>query len=120
VAVVIVDDETEIRELLGHVLADEGYHVLCYEHPVPVIHLDRVDEPLDLFLIDIMLPGMSGIELAQRLTEVGYAQTPKIAISASEQCIRTARTSGFFTTVLSKPFDIDDVLAAVEQHLSAS
>jgi CheY-like chemotaxis protein len=118
VCVVIVDDESDIRELLGHVLAEEGYQVLCFEHPVPVIQFQETDEPLDLFLIDIMLPEMSGIELARRLKDLGYRDTPKIAISASEQCVHQARRSGLFDAVLPKPFDIDDMLTAVEQHLS--
>jgi CheY-like chemotaxis protein len=118
--VVIVDDEPEIRELLGHILADEGYQVLCFEHPVPVIQLHETNEPLDLFLIDIMLPEMSGIELAKHLQEQGFAATPKIAISASELCVHQARASGLFDAVLPKPFDIVDVLTAVEQYASTA
>jgi CheY-like chemotaxis protein len=67
-----------------------------------------------------MLPEMSGIELARRLEEIGHAQTPKIAISASEQGVREARRSGLFDGVLPKPFDINDVLTVVQQHLSPS
>jgi CheY-like chemotaxis protein len=72
--------------------------------PIPVFRLVQVDEPLDLFLVDnVMLPVMDAIELARRLRDVGYQHTPKLAISAWEQCVRCARNSGLFLTVLAKP-----------------
>lgn len=117
--IVVVDDENELRELMSHVLEDEGYRVVSFAHPVPVTRLQETDERPHLFLIDIMLPEMSGIELAQRLDEEGFATTPKIAMSASEQCVRRARDSHLFDAAIDKPFEIDDLLDAVERYALA-
>jgi CheY-like chemotaxis protein len=117
VCIVVVDDEPELRELVSNVLEDEGYQVVSFAHPVPVTRLQDGDERPDLFLIDIMLPEMTGIELANRLAAVGFAATPKIAMSASRQCLRDARASALFHVTLEKPFEIDDLLDAVERTM---
>jgi CheY-like chemotaxis protein len=116
VCIVVVDDEPELRILMSTVLEDEGYRVVSFSHPVPVTLLQESDEHPDLFLIDIMLPDMTGIELAQRLASEGFSETPKIAMSASRQCVSDARASRLFDAALEKPFEIDDLLDIVEQH----
>lgn len=115
--IVVVDDEPELRELVSSLLEDEGYRVVAFAHPVPVTRLQDSDERPELFLIDIMLPEMTGIELARRLVVEGFGDTPKIAMSASRQCVSDARDSALFHAALEKPFEIDDLLDAVEHNL---
>ena len=117
--IVVVDDECELRELMSHLLEDEGYRVVTFSHPRAVTMLHESDERPHLFLIDMVLPGMSGIELARWLREQGFEQTPKIAMSASEHHVREARLSCLFRAAIDKPFDIDDLLDTVEQNLLA-
>lgn len=117
--IVVVDDEPDLRSLLHTVLADAGYDVQSFSHPVPVIQLAEAEKRPDLFLIDIMLPHMSGITLAAELRARGFKDTPKIAMSASTHMIRTAAESGLFDTTLEKPFDIDTLLDAVEELAAA-
>jgi CheY-like chemotaxis protein len=64
-----------------------------------------------------MLPGMSGIELAERLRAGGYSQTPMIAMSASGLMSRFAAESGYFQEAIDKPFDVDALLKCVERYL---
>jgi CheY-like chemotaxis protein len=117
--IVVVDDERELRDLMSAVLEDEGYRVVSFAHPVPVTRLQETEEHPHLFLIDIMLPEMNGIELAQRLASGGYDGTPKIAMSASRQCVSDARSSNLFDAALEKPFEIDDLLDVVERYMLA-
>jgi two-component system, NtrC family, nitrogen regulation response regulator NtrX len=117
VCIVVVDDEPELRHLMSNVLEDEGYRVVSFSHPVPVTRLQETDERPNLFLIDIMLPDMNGIELAHRLVTEGFGGTPKIAMSASHQCVRDARASHLFDAALEKPFEINDLLDMVERHM---
>jgi CheY-like chemotaxis protein len=119
VCIVVVDDERELRELMSNVLEDEGYRVVSFAHPVPVTRLQDSQERPNLFLIDIMLPEMNGIELARRLTAEGFDGTPKIAMSASHQCVREARDSHLFEAAIEKPFDIDNLLDTVERYILA-
>jgi CheY-like chemotaxis protein len=115
--IVVVDDEPDVLDLIGSVLEDEGYSVLRLSHPVFVKDLKgRTSQP-SLFVLDIMLPTMSGIQLARRLREDGYGHTPMIAMSASPSMLQIAEESALFQDSLSKPFELDALLQAVEDHL---
>jgi CheY-like chemotaxis protein len=67
----------------------------------------------DLFLVDIMLPRITGIDLAGLLNENGFAQTPKIAMSASRERLEDAKRSGLFELTLEKPFDMRELLSVL-------
>jgi DNA-binding response OmpR family regulator len=114
--IVVVEDEPELRELLEVVLQAEGYQVLSFAEPSPVTRLRETGEDPDLFLIDLMLPDMSGIELAERLADSGFTQTPKIAMSASREWVNEARESRLFQETIRKPFEIDDLLHSVGSY----
>jgi CheY-like chemotaxis protein len=115
--IVVVEDEADVQEVVRVVLEDEGYRVLAFAHPDPVTHLDETEEHPDLFLIDVMLPEMSGIELARRLTNAGFDATPKIAMSASREHVIEATRSQLFEAALSKPFEIEELLRCVARHI---
>jgi CheY-like chemotaxis protein len=119
VCIVVIEDEPDVREMLRLVLEDEGYEVFPIAHPASIEPtLESAPDP-DAFLIDIMLPGMSGIEVAARLDDEGFATTPKIAMSASQQGVVDARASGHFDAAIEKPFDLASLAATVEQCLAA-
>ncbi len=64
--ILVVDDEEDIAELVRYNLTSEGYHVSCTgsgEDAIRLIH----SEPFDLVVLDLMLPGMSGIKVAKTL-----------------------------------------------------
>jgi CheY-like chemotaxis protein len=115
--IVVVDDEPDVLDLISSVLEDEGYSVLRLSHPVFVRDLKGRSPQPSLFVLDIMLPTMSGIQLARRLREDGYGNTPMIAMSASPSMLQVAEESALFQHSLSKPFDLDALLQAVEDHL---
>lgn len=116
--IVVVDDEPELRELVRHVLEDEGYQVLAFAHPLPVTRVREREERPRLFLVDIMLPDMNGIVLAARLKDEGFAATPKIAMSASRQMIDQATASHLFDATLDKPFELDALLDTIERYVA--
>jgi two-component system, OmpR family, response regulator CssR len=64
--VVVVDDERDILDLVCSVLQDEGYVVICLTHPVAIGDVKTHEPQPHLFLLDIMFPAMSGIELARQ------------------------------------------------------
>lgn len=72
----------------------------------------------DVFLLDLMLPGMSGIDLARRLRDLGYLREPMIAMSASPRMLNAANRSGLFQETLAKPFDLSTLLDTVERYAS--
>lgn len=116
--IVVVEDQADIRDLITQLLEDEGYPVASFAHPLPVTELHASEEIPQLFLIDIMLPDMDGISLAQKLRHTRFAVTPKIAMSASGEALSKARESRHFHGFLGKPFDVDELLTHVEHHVS--
>jgi two-component system cell cycle sensor histidine kinase/response regulator CckA len=67
--VLVVEDEAAVRVLIRRVLSRNGYHVLEAESgPAALRVLQRHGEPVDLLLTDVVMPGMSGRELADQLT----------------------------------------------------
>lgn len=112
--IVVIDDEPDVLRVLCDLLEDEGFSVACFGRPQDIQSLYGGAHPC-LFLIDIMLPGASGIEVAQQLRAGYFAETPMIAMSASPSMISAAQSTGLFQDAFSKPFDLDTVLATVEQ-----
>lgn len=117
--IVVIDDEHDVLDVLCDVLELEGFSPICVAHPAELRNLDPTVEP-ELFLIDLMLPGISGIELAQQLRAGRFATTPMIAMSASNLMLDTARNMSVFQDTLAKPFDLQVVIDAVERHVQSS
>jgi CheY-like chemotaxis protein len=111
--IVVVDDEPELREFICEVLEAEGYSVLSL--PEPDLALQLAERPF-LFLLDLMLPGMTGIELAKRLREGPCREVAIIGFSASSAMLRHADESHLFQETIRKPFDLEYLLETVRQH----
>lgn len=117
--VVVVEDDAAILELLRELLSAEDLQVVALPHPQLVAGLDT-GLRIDLFLIDMMLPGESGMDLVTRLRASGFPHTPMIALSASQSLLRTAMASGQFAGAVAKPFDLLDLLSCVKRHAGMS
>jgi DNA-binding NtrC family response regulator len=108
--VLVVDDERPIVELLTDLLADEGYAVRrAYDGRAALAEAERA--PPDVVLSDVMLPGLAGPDLAERLGRRGI---PVILMSA-------VLAPSFMPEApfLTKPFDVERVLTLVERALAA-
>lgn len=116
-SIVVVEDEQDVLRLLCDVLESDGFEVIGLGRPDQVQWMEPHPNP-DMFLLDLMLPGMSGIDLARRLRECGYSQQPIIAMSASPRMLTAASRSGLFQETISKPFDLSILLDAVERYAS--
>lgn len=114
--IVVIDDERGVLDLLRQVLEDEGLQVMCLDHPRQTGGLHTAVRPR-LFLIDLMLPGRNGIELARELHARSFSQVPMIAMSASSSMAREARATGLFRDTINKPFDLDHVVETVERYI---
>ena len=114
--VLVVEDDEHLLKLIQDILAAHGYAMSAAPHPDVVLDYARRDMP-DLFLIDIMLPKQSGIEVADRLWLNEFGGTPMIAFSASTVMRDLARHTHLFCEVLPKPFDLTQFLDAVERAI---
>ena len=113
--ILIVEDEKDIRDLLHHYLKREGYEVQSVgdgEAGLQRIH----QEPFDLLLLDLMLPGMDGLELCRILrSRPETAGLPVIMLTAKGEV--TDRIVGLeigADDYVSKPFSPREVIARVK------
>ena len=119
--ILVVDDEVALRQLLARQLRAEGYNVVEAGYGGEALAVaDSSEEPIDLVLSDIIMPGMVGTELAQRL----LSEHPGIrVVLMSAHPLHRVTTSGSGATevpVLPKPFDGRKMLAFVELVLNTS
>jgi len=115
-SILIVDDEPAIRRLLRQKLSGEGYW--CEEADSATQTLDKLrSSPAELVLLDIKMPGESGIELLPEI-KVSYPDTAVIMASAiteigvAIQCMRQGADD-----YICKPFNLDEVVLSVERAL---
>ncbi len=116
-AILVVDDEANIRRALRMVLEPEGYAVLEAESAEKALDLLGA-EPVDLGVFDIRLPGMDGLSLLSKAREL-LRDLPVIVISghADTSDVVDAVKRGA-TDFFSKPVDRDRVLVSVRNALS--
>jgi CheY-like chemotaxis protein len=67
--VLVVDDETEVRSLIAEILRGSGYHVVvAADGDAAITLLERATGPFNLLVTDVVMPVMSGTDLAARVT----------------------------------------------------
>jgi len=115
----IVDDEELIRNLVLKLVRRLGYPVEAFGSPSEFLATAQLEPPCCLVL-DVHLPGMTGIDLQQRL--VGLAVPPSIVFISGDSDIPTSVRAMKAGAVdfLTKPFSGDELLAAVEQGVARS
>ncbi|WP_413165246.1 response regulator [Capilliphycus salinus ALCB114379] len=116
--IVVVDDTPDNLRLLGNILRKEGYKVRLI--PNGELALSGIELLLpDLILLDIMMPDMNGYEVCQRLKANQRTQdVPVIFISAIDEVadkVKAFEAGG--VDYITKPFQVQEVLARVETHL---
>ena len=111
--ILIADDEEFIVDLLATLLEDEHYRVLRAYDGEQALQAARRENP-QLIITDIMMPRMSGTELAAHLRTQEQTDVPIILMSAVRSPIAIPNT-----IYLPKPFDIEHVLELVSLLLPA-
>ncbi len=80
--ILVVDDEEDILELVRYNLAREGYAVTCAASGEAALK-SATSDPVDLIILDLMLPGIDGLEVARRLKQnSGTKDTPIVMLTA--------------------------------------
>jgi two-component system, sensor histidine kinase and response regulator len=117
--ILIVDDTPANLDLLGAMLADEGYDVRPAINGQVALMAVRASLP-DLILLDINMPGKNGYEVCQELkADEQTAEVPIIFLSALDEIadkVRAFQVGG--VDYITKPFQFEEVLARVENQLT--
>lgn len=114
--ILIADDDKEIVDLIALYLKEEGYATLTAENGKQCLALLE-KQPVSLLVLDVMMPGMDGIEVCRRLRE-GQRSIPVIIVSAKSQPMD--KVLGLATGAddyLSKPFHPMELVARIKAQL---
>lgn len=117
-SILVVDDTRENLRLLAGILTDQGYTTRLTPDGTLALESVQASRP-DLILLDIMMPGMDGYEVCRRLkADEQTRNIPVIFISALHEVfdkVKAFQVGG--VDYISKPFQVEEVLARVQTHL---
>jgi two-component system cell cycle sensor histidine kinase/response regulator CckA len=114
----VAEDEDALRDVAGRILSGAGYRVLLAEGGAQALELAaRHDGDIDLLVSDVVMPGMLGKELAERLV-VARPGTRVLYMSGYAQPVLASQgTLDPGVALLEKPFTAGDLLTAVRRRL---
>ena len=114
--VLVVDDEPAVRDALARALSVEGFRPEPVEDGRAAIRRHAAD-PADLILLDVLMPGLDGLEVCRRLRDTGD-RTPVLMLTARDEIgDRVAGLEAGADDYLVKPFAIEELLARIRALL---
>ncbi len=119
--VLVVDDNADMRQLLTTILGEEGHTVVVAPNGEKA--LETIDsDPPELLILDVMMPQMDGFRVLKELRNSGAREGLKILIltakTSEHDWVRGYRLGAHL--YLTKPFDVDELLGAVNLLLTSS
>lgn len=114
--ILVVEDDTSIRELLVELLESEGYAVASAVNGLEGLkHLQSEANP-DLILIDLMMPVMDGYSFrTEQLKNPTWSKIPTVVMSAEANAKEKMKNFSI-TAFLSKPVELDTILKTVARY----
>ena len=112
--ILVVDDEPDVTAMVSYNLKKEGYEVEALHEPVKIMGIARQLEP-HLFILDVMMPGIDGIQICRMLrADPAFKEIPIIFLTACEGS--EARIKGLESGAddyIPKPFEIKELILRV-------
>ncbi len=119
--ILVVDDEEHLAIGIKFNLQAEGFRVTAVDNgPDALGFLQQNIDDVSLVILDLMLPGMSGYDVCQRIRDTGF-DMPVLILSA--RTLTEDRTRGFdvgANQYLTKPFELDELISRVKNLISSS
>lgn len=113
--ILIVDDEPQIRRVLRTTLTSNGYAVLEAKNGEEAFERVRAERP-DLILLDVNMPGMSGLEICREIRRTSEAPIIMLTVRNSEPDKVQALDAGADDYVV-KPFGVEELMARIRATL---
>lgn len=111
----VIDDEKNIRDLMKKYLEKEGYHVTLFENGENIFS-EMIRLKPDLLVLDIMMPGIDGLELCKKIRK--HSEIPIIFVSARDEEIdRILGLELGADDYLSKPFSPRELVVRIKNIL---
>ena len=114
--ILVAEDEDAVRQFVERVLMGAGYRVLAASTGAEALAIAKTRSDLDLLFTDVVMPGMSGVQLAAKVAKTHPALPVIYASGYSEEGVLRGAGDGRFP-YLSKPFTSNDLLAQVRAVL---
>jgi two-component system, OmpR family, response regulator len=116
--ILIVDDDQDIRKLLGHRLKADGFEPIFAGDAISAINQARKERP-DLILLDLMLPAGDGYVVMERLKAMPALEgVPVIVISARDPATEGDRAwDAGVDAFFRKPFEYAELVSAIRKAL---
>ena len=119
--ILIAEDDVPIATLLQQVIGDRlamATHVVANGALVPdALAIERPD----LIILDLALPGLSGLDVFDLVrNDPVWARTPVLFLTANPESARRASSATGQQLVMGKPFEVDELVAAVTSLLGAA
>lgn len=120
--ILIADDEPHIRRILQSLLEMSGYEVDLRQDGADAVAAIEGSDHYDLILLDIMMPGATGLEVLGRIREMDERKsTPVVILTAKGQdADRQAAFSLGANDFLTKPFSPKKLLARIQQIIDGN
>ncbi|TIX50341.1 cell cycle two-component system response regulator CpdR [Alteraurantiacibacter aquimixticola] len=113
IRILLAEDDEAMRSYITRALENAGYSVVAVGSGVEALPLIQT-EIFDLLLSDIVMPGMDGIELAQKCNEVSPSTKVMFITGFAAVTLRANREAPH-AKMLSKPFHLKDLVREVER-----
>lgn len=119
--ILVVEDEEQLRQMVSVSLSGQGYRVLQAANAQEALDLRRQHSgAIDLLFTDIIMPGLSGAELAKQFSEISPGTRVLFTTGYAEQSAVTAEPGGPAVNVLSKPYHLSALSSKVREVLNAA
>ena len=113
IRILAVDDEPDLRSLLGILLKNKGYEVLEAASGQEAVDLLRSEPRIDLVIMDIMMPGLSGVQACAEIRK--FSTVPMLFLTAKSQLSDKAEAyASGGDDYLAKPFSQNELMMKVE------
>ena len=118
--ILIVDDDLTMTELLKTLLNMEGHTTTAVNDSTKAIEVAGAVNP-DLITLDLMMPGLSGFELCERLhQDPKFAHIPVMIVSARDDAESKSRAlKAGAKEYVTKPFDADELMQKIQELIRA-
>jgi len=116
--ILVVDDDEDLAEMLGIVLNSAGYEVDLVNHGDDVLEIFRANKP-DLILLDVMLPGIDGIEICRQIRS--ESMVPIVMLTAKSDSLEIVQgLEAGADDYMVKPFKSSELVARLKVRLRRS
>jgi two-component system, cell cycle sensor histidine kinase and response regulator CckA len=115
----VVEDDPAVRDMTTHLLRRAGFEVVAVADGVEALAAARLTDQIDVLVTDVVMPNLSGIELAERMMEVYPLMGVVLLSGYTAETLDLERVTADGATFISKPVSSNQLLQAVQQAIAS-